>query len=106
MPEQQAPWIAIIALLGTAVILLSACDSYDSDFFPYAVKGLRVFVYDNNTRREFFGGQIEASYFSRQKALSECASRAQATASFNNLREWSYVCCTVTSSSDCATKVR
>jgi hypothetical protein len=85
---------------------LLACNSYDSDFFPYAMHGMNVLVYDDNTKKEYFGGFIEASYMSRRDGLARCASAASAIARQNSLRDWSYVCCTVTSSSGCATKVR
>ena len=87
-------------------ILISGCDGYDSDYFPYTMKGLDVWVYNNNTDKEYYGGRVEASYFSKDEALSNCGSYAYSIASQYNLNDWSYVCCTVTSSSSCVTKVR
>ena len=86
--------------------LLTGCDSYDSEYFPYGLKGLNVWVYNNETNKEYFGGFVEASYFSRKDALSTCAARASAIASQYRLESWGYVCCTVTTSSSCVTKVR
>lgn len=70
------------------------------------MKGLNVWVYNNNTEKEYFGGFVEASYFSQKEALSNCGARAVGTARQYHLENWGYVCCTVTSSSDCVTKVR
>ena len=98
--------LRLVTLMCAACVGSSGCDGHDSDYFPYTMKGLNVHVHDNNSRKDYFAGFVEASYLSRQKALSECASRASSTANFNKLRDWSYVCCTVTSSSSCVTKVR
>ena len=95
-----------IAAVLTVSALLCACSGSDSDYFPYGMKGLNVWVYNNGTNEEYFGGFVEGSYFSRNEALSNCASRAGATAQQHYLRDWSYICCTVTSSSNCMTKVR
>lgn len=95
-----------VLLLCAVCTGITGCDGHDSEYFPYTMKGLNVYVFDNNGRKEYFGGFVEGNYLSRQKSLSECAARASSTASVNKLRDWSYVCCTVTSSSSCATKVR
>lgn len=89
-----------------AASLVLGCSGQDSDYFPYLMTGLDVWVYDNRTSKSLFGGRIEASYFSREKALSECGVRASSVARATQLQNWRYVCCTVTSSSDCVTKVR
>ncbi len=99
----------VVVLIGLTTI--SGCDSYDSDFIPYGLKGLDVWVYsdltyDNTTEKEYYGGRVEASYFSNSSAISECGDLAYGTANHYHLQDWSYVCCTVTSSSDCVTKVR
>ena len=90
----------------TLAILLVGCTMYDGDYFPYFMTGLDAWVYDNISGTNHYGGRVEATYFSRNDALSECASLANRTAASQHLRDWSYVCCTVTSSSDCVTKVR
>jgi len=87
-------------------LLLLGCSGQDSDYIPYAMTGLDVWVYDASSAKNYFGGRIEASYFSREEALSECGARASSVAQTNRLYDWSYVCCTVTSSSDCVKKVR
>lgn len=98
--------LLVAAILLAVLPTLSGCSSYDSEYFPYAMKGLNVLVYDNKANKEYFGGFVEASYFSRKEALSSCAARAAATARQYHLPDWGYVCCTVTSSSSCVTKVR
>jgi|GEM_PF-2567405 len=93
-------------LLSIALLSIMGCNGHDSDFFPYGLKGFDVYVYDIRKDQEFYEGHIEASYFSRNKGLNDCQVQARAAASRRNLDEWSYVCCTVTSSSNCATKVK
>ena len=97
-----------VTLLATisAMTVVGGCSGHDSDFFPYLMKGLDVWVYNDRTEHEYYGGRIEASYFSRRAALDRCGDAAEAVAREYHLQEWSYICCTVTSSSDCATKVR
>lgn len=85
---------------------LASCDLPDSNHMPYTMKGLNVHVFDRKTDKEYFGGFVEGNYVNRERAVSQCAMAAQATATQNHLVEWSYVCCTVTSSSSCETKVR
>jgi hypothetical protein len=93
-------------LSALAASLLVGCSGHDSYYFPYFMTGLDVWVYDNRTSKSLFGGRVEAIYFSREKALSECGARAFSIANANKLQDWGYVCCTVTPSSDCVTKVR
>ena len=88
------------------LILLIACSGHDSDFIPFALRGFDVWVYDNATDKEFYGGRVEANYFSKDSGLRKAGSRAYSTARQYNIADWSYVCCTVTPWSDCATKVR
>jgi hypothetical protein len=84
----------------------AGCSGHDNDYIPYMLKGLDVWVYNNTNDKEYYGGRVKANYFSRDNALSECNSRAYAVANQYHLTDWSYICCTVTSSSDCVTKVR
>ncbi len=90
----------------TALACLMGCNSYDSDFIPFGLKGLDVYVYDDLADKEFYAGRVKANYFSSDSALSKCGNYAYALAKQRNLQDWSYVCCTVTSSSNCVTKVR
>lgn len=108
-PERMSanrPLLWLVLCAFAVLSLLTGCDSHDSEYFPYGLKGLNVLVYNNETDKEYFGGFVEASYFSRKDALSKCAARAYAIARQYHLERWGYVCCTVTASSNCATKVR
>ena len=87
-------------------LFLISCDSHDSNYLPYTMKGVNVYVYDNKTDKEYFAGFVEGNYIARKETLSQCASFANISAFQNHLNDWSYVCCTVTPQSDCATKVR
>ena len=94
-------------LLLTVILFSLGCKgSTDSDYFPYAMKGLNVLVYNNKTDKEYSGGYVEANYLSRSEGLTKCQNAAYSTAKANYLEDWSYVCCTVTSSSGCVTKVK
>lgn len=95
-----------VATLLVLLAVLSGCDGYDSDYFPYRMTGLNVWVSNNTNDNVVFGGFVEGSYFNRTEALANCAARARATAQQHHLEAWSYVCCTVTSSDICVTKVR
>lgn len=105
MPCFLRPW-----RLGTALLLgiaaLSACSGQDDEFFPYRMKGLDVWVYDSAAEEDFYAGFVEATYSARRDGLSRCAALADQAARERHLKEWSHVCCTVTSSSQCETKVR
>jgi hypothetical protein len=98
--------LKLAALAAISVALLASCSGHDEDYFPYRMKGLDVWLYDPTTETEIYAGFVEAGYTSRQEGLAGCASTASSAAAARNLREWSHVCCTVTSESKCATKVR
>lgn len=87
------------------ILNLLGCNGYDSQYFPYAMKGLDVVVYNENGK-EFFAGHIEASYKERFDALDRCQLVASTYARDNHMDKWGYVCCTVISSDNCLTKVR
>lgn len=95
-----------IFVVVVVLILFSCSDGQDGDYFPYRMKGLDVYVYDNLEGKEHFAGHIKARYWDRKEALATCADYAEVTARSNQLKDWGYVCCTVTSSSSCVTKVR
>ena len=78
----------------------------DNAYFPYFMKGLDVWVYDNAHQKDFYGGRVEGTWFARKSVLADCGVMAERAARDNHLKDWSYVCCTVTSSTSCATKVR
>jgi hypothetical protein len=97
----------IILLCAICLILsLTSCQGHDSEYIPYNLKGFNVFVYDDERNIDYFAGYIGANYFNREDGLVHCQSIATDLANAKHLERWSYVCCTATSSTDCATKVR
>jgi hypothetical protein len=88
-------------------ITLTSCSGHDSDYVPYGLEGMNAYVYDENDK-EHFAGYAEGGYFDREDVLDQCQRNAQWKAQELHLddREWSYICCTVTADSSCATKVR
>lgn len=95
------------AVLLSVIAEMSACSGHDSDYMPYDMKGMNAYLYDQDGR-EHFAGFSDGSYLDRESLLSQCRSNAFAKARGLHLddRDWGYVCCTVTSESSCATKVR
>jgi len=89
-----------------SILFLASCDSYDSSYIPYGLKGMDAYVYNNDTDKELYAGRVEGSYFSKDETLSKCQSLAYSVARQHHLRNWGYICCTITSSSSCVTKVR
>lgn len=87
-------------------LIITGCSGYDSDYIPYFITALDAYVYNNASDEEFYAGRIETSYFSSNSAVEKCRPLARSFAKANRLNDWSYVCCTVTSSSDCVTKVK
>ncbi len=89
-----------------AVASLTGCDARNNLDIPYFLKGLNVWVHNNKTDQNIHAGRIKARYWNRTESLHACRTAAKEKASKERLRDWSYVCCTVTSSSDCLTKVQ
>jgi hypothetical protein len=98
-------WVLAIIFLFIVLFGPESC-LQDNDYFPYFLNGLEVWVHDNDRDNDFHGGRMDTNYFNRKAGLVACKARAVSTARDKHLREWSYVCCTVTSSSSCETKVR
>lgn len=95
--------IALLAAFGWAA---AGCSEVDDDYFPYEMKGLNSWLYDSTTEQEYLAGFTEANYKNRDAALRACAAQASTAAAARRLKEWSYVCCTVTEESQCVSKVR
>lgn len=89
-----------------AVSLVLGCSGNDDEYFPYAMRGLNAYVYDMDADREIFIGFMEGRYWNREQALGQCQMAASSQAAALNLENWDYVCCTVTSDSQCVTKVK
>jgi len=100
----------ILMLLAVATITVGCTGydrHYDGDFIPYALRGFDVWISWGDDQ-ELYVGRVEASYRTRRQGLLDCNSSAVAEANRMELdpADWGYVCCTVTASSDCVTKVR
>ena len=73
---------------------------------PFGLIAFDVYVHTSSTDKELFAGTIKVNYFSKHKGLKKALALADSYANAMNLTDWSYVCCTVTASSNCVTKVR
>jgi len=95
-------------LLGLIFIVALLCKSNicDGNNIPFGLIAFDVYVHNSSTDKELFAGTIKANYFSKQKGLKKAVALADAYANAMNLTDWSCVCCTVTTSSNCVTKVR
>ena len=93
----------ILALAAACVV---GCSQADSDFFPYKMIGLRSLVTNNETGQQFEAGFTAANYKAREAGLGGCAAQAATAAAARHLKDWGYICCTVTEKSQCATTVR
>jgi len=100
---RKAITLSVGLIAGTA---LCSCSGHDNDYFPYQLKGFNSYVYDMDKNQEYSAGFVPATYSSRQDGLASCARLASSAAASWNIEKWSYVCCTVTKDSQCATKVR
>ncbi len=95
-----------ITLLAVLACTFTGCSKVDDDYFPYKMTGLNSWLYDSVKEQEYLAGFTAANYKTRDSALRACAAQASSAAAARRLEEWSYVCCTVTEESQCATKVR
>lgn len=98
-------FIVLISVL-TMFIKRSNENCYDDNFIPYGIKAFDVFVYNTKTDKEYFAGSIGTDYTNSQMSLSNAQSLAYDFAEAHHLKNWDYLCCTVTNSSNCVTKVK
>lgn len=98
----------LISIFLLASLGASSCSKseLDSDLFPYKMIGLNSMVTNNDTEQEFIAGFTAANYKARKAGLSGCAAQAATAAAARHLKDWSYMCCTVTEKSQCVTTVR
>jgi uncharacterized lipoprotein YmbA len=87
-------------------ICLEGCGAHDSDYYPYMLTGMASYVHDSASGKDLYAGHVETNYLGRVEATARCRDMATSLARANRLERWGYVCCTVTSDSGCATKVR
>lgn len=102
--REQQFWCGAVGIVLSA--LVAGCSDYDSDFIPFVLTGFDAWVYDDENDEEFYAGRSDASYFSRQQGLENCHRAASGEARRRKLEDWSYMCCTVTQSSESVAKVR
>ena len=91
------------------IFILSGCNkpqAYDEYFIPYDIKAFDVWVYNNKADKEYYAGYVPTDYSSAQDRLSDAQLLAYDFAKSKKLKNWDYVCCTVTNQSSCVTKVR
>lgn len=81
-------------------------NAYDENFIPYGIKAFDVFVYNNNTDTEYYAGRIATDYSNAQMRLSNAQLLAYDFAYDRNLKDWDYLCYTVTEKSNCVTSVK
>ncbi len=94
----------ILVMLST--LTLTGCSGQDSDYYPYNMKGLGVWVTNNDNDSSLYAGFIDGNYLHREDAAAACGALAYTFANSNHIENFGYVCCTVTDDSDCVTKVR
>ena len=58
---------AVLLILG--LLFMVGCSGHDSDFVPYNLKGMDVWVYDNNNSSEIYGGRVEGNYFKKATGI-------------------------------------
>ena len=82
-----------------------SCSGQDSEFIPYRLKGMGAWVSDESGN-SYYAGLAEGNYSDRDDLKAQCADLAYELAEFKHIKNYSYVCCTVTADSDCETKIR
>jgi hypothetical protein len=94
-------------LILTVCVLMAAtaCEKDDKEI-PYGLQGFEAWVYDKQTGAPHRAGRFTASYLEREKGLSQCRDAAFALVREKQLDDWDFICCTMTHSSNCASKVR
>lgn len=63
-------------------------------------------VYNTNTDKEYYVVRVPTDYESAQDGLSVAQELAYDFAESHRLKNWDYICYTVTSESDCVTSVK
>lgn len=87
-------------------VLLTKSNIHDGNNIPYGLIAFDVYVLNKTSDKEFFAGTVKTNYFLKNKGLTKAITLADSYANAMSLTDWSYVCCTVTTSSNCVTKVR
>lgn len=98
--------IYFVLLIVTFLFGCGQKDSCDNNYIPYNIKAFDVFVYNDNTDKEYYAGRINTNYVNALSALEDARQLAYDYAKKKYLNDWDYLCCTVTNTSDCVTKIR
>ena len=108
MPRRRAVILSgsAFAVAIASLLTVAGCAKHDDDFIPYSLTGMNAWVYDPATDETFLAGFTPGGYESHKAVLASCAALASTAAVGRRIENWSYVCCTVTPESECATKVR
>ena len=82
--------------------------SRSSDHFPWETKALDAFLIDKSTGETIDAGRVSevGGPGHRRAATVECKGMAADEAKKRRIDDWDYYCCTVTDTSNCATKVK
>jgi len=89
-------------------LLLAGCATRPNDRFPYETKALDAFLIDKSTGETIDAGRVSevGGPGHRKAATVECKGMAADEAKKRRIYDWDYYCCTVTDTSDCASKVQ
>jgi hypothetical protein len=99
------------ALAITCIMGLAACGGHDSDYIPYRLTSLQVYLYDAEKapNADYYAGTIPCSYSEREEGLQKARALAYRVASQNGIKTDGggryYIICCMTKDG-CATKVR
>lgn len=119
-----ASLLALVAALSSVSCRRITNDT-DEDHIPYKLTGMRVLFFPSRHHDSVDLEQFSASYDERKSAVARCGELAHAEKGRRKRlhdddddddenddsraelsADWSYVCCTITASSNCKTKVR
>ena len=89
-------------------LAFSGCATPQNDGFPIETRALDVFLIDkSNGQTMEVGRTLDAGGPGHRKvATRECKGLAEDAAKQKRLYDWDYYCCTVTDTSECASKVK
>ncbi len=96
----------LIFLIIAAALAYSWWTGEDSNNVPRQLTGMTAHVYDEDRLIEHYAGLSKGHYWKREHARLGCRRKAFDFAEAHRLRNWSYMCCTMTEASTCATRVR
>jgi len=96
----------ILLILIVLILVLYKDNACDKNFIPYGIRSFDVWVYNDDTDKEYYAGNVTTDYLNAQTKLNDAQLLAYDFAEAHHLKNWNYLCCTVTNSSNCVTKIR